>query len=122
MSDHHILVADDDPVVQGLYKEFLMSRGYHVEVAGTASQALDIVQHIPIAAVVLDVRMPGDFGGDAVVAAVSAKAPVIVVSGVGDEELERQLMADGAFAFLRKPFNLNELADMVRAAVDSRSA
>ena len=119
---NRVLVADDDPAVQGLYKEILTSQGYQVSVAATAGQALDIVWTETIAAVVLDVRMPGDFGGDAVVAAVSAKAPVIVASGAGDEELEHQVMADGAFACLRKPFNMIDLIKIVRAAVDSRPA
>jgi DNA-binding NtrC family response regulator len=117
-----VLVADDNPTIRGLYKEILTRQGYDVSVAATASQALDIVRTESIAAVVLDVRMPGDFGGDAVVAAVSAKAPVIVVTGAGDEKLERQVTADGAFAFLRKPFNMVELIEIVRAAVDSRPA
>jgi DNA-binding NtrC family response regulator len=117
-----VLVADDDLAVQGLYSEVLTEQGYHVEVAATARQALNIVETGRIAAVVLDLRMPGDFGGDAVVAAASAKAAVIVVSGEADEDLKRKLMADGAFAFLRKPFNMIELIDIVRAAIDSRPA
>ena len=115
---NRVLVADDNPAIQGLYKEILTRQGYQVSVAATAGQAVDIVRTETIAAVVLDVRMPGDFGGDAVVEAVSAKAPVIVVSGAGDEKLEHQIMANGAFAFLRKPFNMNDLIKIVRAAVD----
>lgn len=117
-----VLVADDEPAVQGLYREILVSQGYRVVVAATADQAMTVVRTERIAAAVLDVRMPGDVGGDAVVAAMSAETPVIVVTGAGDEELEHQVIADGAFAFLRKPFNMRDLIETVRAAIDSRPA
>lgn len=115
-----VLVVDDEPTVQGLYAEILRSQGYGVVVAAAASEALEIVRTEPIAAVVLDVRMPGAFGGNAVVAAMSARTAVIVATGADDEHVEQQVMADGAVAFLRKPFNMLDLVETVRAAIDSR--
>ena len=116
-----ILVVEDDLPLQALYREVLGKFGYRVEVAATATQASDFVRRPePIAAVVVDLHLPGESGGDALVAAIRGKAPVIVVTGSADDDLERRLKAEGAFALLRKPFGMATLVEIVRAAVDSQ--
>jgi len=118
-----VLVVEDDLALQALYRELLTSLGYRVEVAATGAQALAAIQCPErIDVVVLDLYLPGEVSGDAIVTAMSRKAPVIVVTGSADDALERRLKADGASALLRKPFNVIKLVEAVRAAVASGPA
>ena len=112
-----VLVADDEPTIRGLFKEFLEAHGYEVTVAASAAGVLNIIDNRRIDAVVLDRNMP-DGTGDDVVATVSDTTRVIVVSGLIDPALQGTLQAAGAFAVLQKPIDLRRLADVVRSAVE----
>jgi len=72
--------------------------------------------------VVLDLKLPGLGGLDAiaVIKRVDATLPVIVMTGHASYETEQAARAAGIFYYLVKPFSLRELAEAVRAAARSR--
>ena len=109
----HVLIVDDDENVRDVLHEYLTGAGYEVEIVGTSLAALSAIHARLPDVVLLDLRMPGAMRGEAVVAPIAKKVPVIVITGEIEPELKAQTLRDGALEVLEKPFDL----DRVRAAV-----
>ena len=60
MSEHHILVIDDDERLRTLLRRFLEESGFRVTVAGNASEARQILAGIEFDLLVVDIMMPGE--------------------------------------------------------------
>jgi DNA-binding NtrC family response regulator len=101
--------------------ETLRARGYDVLEAEDGSTALAILIERPDAAdvVLLDVRLPDscDLRLLAQLRALAPSAAVIVMTAFGTRELANNARRLGAFRVISKPFELNELASLIRAAV-----
>lgn len=110
-----ILIADDDRVFVELLSARLQADGFQVVVAFDTVQALMSAMRGRPDALVLDVRMPGGDGLEALRklkrSARTATIPVIVASALDDPELPGKVSALGAFDFLQKPVSY----DAVRA-------
>ena len=113
----HVLIVDDDPNVRDVLHEYLSGAGYEVEIVGTSVAALTAIHARLPDVVLLDLRMRGEMGGEAVVGEISEKAPVIVITGEIDRELKEQTLRDGAFDVLEKPFDLMRVRTAVAAAM-----
>ena len=111
-----VLVADDEHHVREFLRDLLTSEGYEVEVFATGAQLIDAVPTFHPGAVVVDMMMPGLSGTDVLAALrrAAVTVPVILISGHRINEPE------GFFAFVKKPFNLPHLIEVVAAAVDRR--
>jgi CheY-like chemotaxis protein len=110
-----VLVVDDDCSIRNLLAEELRYRGYSVISARNGSEALDCLHVITPDVIVLDLMMPvmdgwtfvehyRDYAG-------GRSVPIIAVSAEGD--LSPGYESHGVTAFLRKPFDLNELANCI---------
>ena len=62
MSDHHILVIDDDERLRLLLRRFLEESGFRVTDASDASQAKQVLENIEFDLLVVDIMMPGETG------------------------------------------------------------
>jgi DNA-binding NtrC family response regulator len=112
------LIVDDEPQVREVLREYLESQGYDVGEAETAVAALHEVKQHRAEAVLLDLNMPGVLRGEAIVAALRAEqAPVIIITADDDIELARRTLREGAFDFVRKPFDLRRVGQLVETAV-----
>jgi CheY-like chemotaxis protein len=103
-----VLIADDDKVLTRLVTAGLKSRGWQVEVAHDAMQALMFAMKAPPPDVIsLDIGMPGGTGFKVLEklqqSSRTSQIPVVVVSGSISEADEARVVELGAFAFLRKP-------------------
>ena len=111
----NVLVVDDDSSLRNLLAEELLYRGYSVTVARNGSEALDHLDVTTPDVIVLDLMMPVMDGWTFVeryrVHAGGRSIPIIAVSAAGD--LRPGYEALGVTAFLRKPFDLNELASCI---------
>ncbi len=114
-----ILIADDDEVTCRLFAEVLENEGYHVDSAHTCEEALDRLAQAQYQAVILDVRMPGMNGLEAARIAHSrdASIPIIIMTAFGDIDTAVEAIRDGAFDFISKPMNLDELKGTVARAL-----
>lgn len=117
-----VLVCDDDPEVRGFVADALSAEGFVIE---TAERAVDAVQRIMRArycALLLDLKLPGLGGLDAigVVKRLDESLPIVVMTGHGSYETEQAARAAGIFYYLVKPFGVSELVDAVRAAARFR--
>jgi two-component system, chemotaxis family, chemotaxis protein CheY len=115
----NVLVVDDDSSIRILLAEDLCYRGYSVTVARNGREALDHLAAPTPDVIVLDLMMPVMDGWTFVERyrdhAGHGSVPIIAVSAAGD--LPRGYEALGVTAFLRKPFDLNELANCIAQLV-----
>jgi DNA-binding NtrC family response regulator len=114
-----ILVADDEEGVLFALKEYLGCCGWEVDAARTAAEAERLLETKGYAAVITDLRFSGATGteGLAIVRAARAHnpgAPVVVMTGYGSPEAEKEARRLGVDAFVPKPVPLWELARLVQ--------
>ena len=115
-----VLVIDDEEALRSVLSEALELEGYEVELAGDGEEGLKRLDQRAFDVVLLDLRMPKK-QGLTVLQAVQAEyssLPVIVISGLArDNEFDKAREA-GAFACVKKPFDMNELLATVKSALD----
>ncbi|OAT80823.1 sigma-54-dependent transcriptional regulator [Desulfotomaculum copahuensis] len=114
-----ILVIDDEESVGEFLREVLEDAGYRVETATGGYQALELMQKKPPDAILLDIRMPELDGLQVMerIQQIDTGLPVILMTAFGTTEMAIQAMKAGAFDYIIKPFNLDELILTVKKAV-----
>ncbi len=110
------LVVDDDPSVTALYKKALTEKGYEVATAATGEEALVKLNKGRFDAAVVDLVLPGVGGMEVVAAARRMEPPPVVVILTGYASLESAIEAVryGAFDYLRKPAEPQQLVDTLQ--------
>jgi DNA-binding NtrC family response regulator len=116
-----ILVVDDDGVIRDTLCE-LLSQDHACQTADTAEEALTKLKSHLFDVVLTDVSMPGLSGFELLnrVVQLYPNTPVIIISGMSDEEQAQSLIRQGAFDYLLKPFRLEVVEDSVRRAIEHR--
>jgi two-component system, NtrC family, response regulator PilR len=116
-----ILVVDDDDVIRETLCE-LLSEDHACQTADTAEQALLKLESQAFDVVLTDISMPGLSGFDLLNRLVQLYpgTPVIIISGLSDQEQAQSLIGQGAFDYLLKPFRLEVVEDSVRRALEHR--
>ena len=114
-----LLVVDDEPQVADVLRDFFEAQGFSVTCALNGHDALVLASLTRPDAVILDVRMPGRDGADVLrdLRKLDDSIPVVMLSGLDDEDLARELLGAGAFDYVRKPFQLDNLEQVVALAV-----
>jgi len=123
-SDNKILVVDDEPSITDGLRLLLGAEGYHVEVAssfGTAHAALE--RHTPDL-VITDLQLPDDRqGGLSLLRLVKERSPdteVIVITGHATVSEAVEATKSGAFYFVEKPFEPEQILLLVEKAMERR--
>jgi two-component system KDP operon response regulator KdpE len=119
MTNHpRILLVDDEAAIQRALGPLLRSRGYEVDIAGTASEALQMFADCAPALVVLDLGLP-DLEGTEVCRRIRAasQVPIIVLSARGAEPDKVNALDLGADDYVTKPFGPEELLARIRVAL-----
>lgn len=117
-----ILVVDDDVTIRDTLYE-LLSEEYLCQTAETAEQAFARLEVDTYDVVLTDISMPG-LSGLELLGQVRQRfpdIPVIIISGISDQEHAQGLIKLGAFDFLLKPFKLEAVEKSVKRAVEFRS-
>ena len=119
-----ILVCDDDPRMRDTIVEALASESFDVDTADRAVDAIQRIMRASYGALILDLKLPGLGGLDAiaVVKRFDQSLPIIVMTGHASYETEQAARAAGIFYYLVKPFSVEELVAAVRAALRFRSS
>ncbi len=127
MSKQRILVVDDERSMREFLGILLEREGYEVEKAGTAELGLAAFERNPHDLVLTDLNLPGMSGLDLLRllktrAASSARdVPVIMITAYGTAATAVEAMKRGAFDYVMKPFNNDELKLLARRALDMRA-
>lgn len=114
----NILVVDDEEPIRRLLAYFLENHGYHVTLASDAREARQRLAEQPYALILCDVNMPGESGMDLlhVVRTEHVHTAVIMVTGLDSQVLANAALEMGAFGYIVKPFEANEvLIDVANA-------
>jgi two-component system response regulator MprA len=114
-----ILIVDDEPAVASMLREHLALRGYRVDVAENAGDAVMLASLDRPDAVVLDLMLP-EISGERIFVGLrelDESIPIVLLSGMVDDGVARRLLAAGAFDYLRKPANLERLFATLALAV-----
>jgi len=113
-----ILIVDDDDVIRETLFE-LLSTNYKCEAAETAEEALAWLERASFRVVLTDISMPGLNGIELLdrVRREYPQTPVIIISGLSDQEHAEGLIELGAFEYLLKPFRLELVEKSVERAL-----
>jgi DNA-binding NtrC family response regulator len=105
------LIVDDETAVRRVIQRKLSAEGYHCREAADADQALDELRRHPIELVLLDINMPGRSGLQLIpqIKELYPDTLVVMTTGVVDTYTTIQCIREGAFDYITKPLNLDEL-------------
>jgi putative two-component system response regulator len=117
-----VLIVDDEPYIRELIQRCLELEGYHCRTAPNAESALDALGEDRYQLLVSDIHMPGMSGLDLlqIVRDRHPELAVLMVTGVDDRKVGIQALRLGAFGYLIKPFDVNELAINAANALQRR--
>ncbi len=114
-----ILIADDDDNLRRVLEFQLDEAGYQVRTANDGAEALEIFQSDVFDCVITDLRMPKLSGLEFLekIKADDSEIPVIVITAFGEVETAVTAMKAGAFDYVNKPFNRDEILLTIERAV-----
>jgi DNA-binding NtrC family response regulator len=117
-----ILVVDDEEDFRAVVAEHLEDLGYRAITASDGMEALALVRRRSFDVALVDLKMPGMSGVEVLQALhrLDLGIEVIIVTGHVTSESAADVMTHGAYACLRKPCRLNELENVVAAAMGRR--
>lgn len=122
ISQGKILIVDDDEFFRSLYSEILTLEGYDVASVASGVEAIEYVKTNTIDLVVTDLMMP-DMNGQEVLERTkqhNALTDVILITGHGSIESAIAALKSGAFDYLRKPVNKDELLLSVGRCIEQK--
>jgi putative two-component system response regulator len=117
-----ILIVDDEATIRRLIRHRLSREGYQCREAGNAEQAREKLASNLTELIILDIRMPGKSGME-LLPEIRARYPdtaVIMATAVADIDIAIQCMKGGAYDYIAKPFNLDEMVLSVNRALEKR--
>jgi len=114
----NILIVDDDDAVRGILLD-LLSEKYECNTASSAEEAFQFLEIEDYDVVLTDIAMPGLTGIELLkrIQLKDLEMPVIFISGKNGDHDPDGLVKLGAFAYVRKPFGLEEIEYLVERAV-----
>ncbi|MGB1575340.1 MAG: sigma-54-dependent transcriptional regulator [Paracoccaceae bacterium] len=121
MSD--ILIVDDERDIRELISEILIDEGYTTRLAGTSEDAMREVTSQPPGLLILDIWLKdSDMDGIDILKKVKSdysEVPVVIISGHGNIEIAVAAIKQGAYDFIEKPFNIDQLLVVIRRAMET---
>jgi len=114
-----ILLVDDEPDVTRILSKRLGRRGYECQATANGQEAVDAMAQFAFGLIIMDVKMPVMDGMSAlqIIHARWPKTQIILLSGHADMQLAVQAMSEGAFGYLMKPVDIDELLFKIEDAV-----
>ena len=121
MSD--ILIVDDERDIRELISEILVDEGYATRLAGNSDEAMAEVNANPPALLILDIWLK-DSRMDGIDILMTVKRanpdiPVVIISGHGNVEIAVAAIKQGAYDFIEKPFNIDQLLVVISRAMEA---
>src|ERR671935_1257684 len=124
MADERILVVDDEDSVRWVLTRGLARRGWRVQSAENAQTALQQLAEQPYALVFLDVRLP-DIDGLTLLEQIREQPTppmVVVMTALGTVDTAINAMKKGAYEYIIKPFDLEDVVGLTHQALRARAA
>jgi len=117
-----LLIIDDDPQLRTLFDRWLRAAGYDCATVGSAAEGWEYLGIHPVDLVTLDIQMPGCSGLDLLdrICERFSDMPVLMLTGESDTASAIRALTSGAFGYLVKPVDLDELQFQVRNGLERR--
>lgn len=121
MKHNKLLVVDDEHLIRWSLEQNLKKQGYDVVTAASGEDALRLVREEQPDLVLLDIQLPGITGIDVLEKIKEIDEELIVIMVTANSGLENAVTAMrlGAYDYISKPFNLDELSIIVKKALDA---
>lgn len=121
MSD--ILIVDDERDIRELVSDILEDEGYATRLAGNSDDCMAAVNSEPPGLLILDIWLKDSrMDGIDILKAVkrdNPDVPVVIISGHGNIEIAVAAIKQGAYDFIEKPFNIDQLMVVIRRAMET---
>ena len=121
MSD--ILIVDDERDIRELISEILKDEGFTTRLAGNSDSAIAAIDAEPPALMILDIWLKDSrMDGIDILKTVkkeNPEVPVVIISGHGNIEIAVAAIKQGAYDFIEKPFNIDQLLVVIRRAMET---
>ncbi|HBB91054.1 MAG: Fis family transcriptional regulator [Bacteroidetes bacterium GWF2_49_14] len=113
-----ILIVDDEQSVRDSLYNWFIEDGYHVECAEHAKKALSILESESFDIVLADIKMPGMDGLEMLrrIKTLKKDSIIIVMTAFASVDTAVQALKDGAFDYVTKPFDPDDLSHLIRNA------
>ena len=117
-----VLVIDDERLIRWSLEEHLSQEGFEVFTAEDGEKGLKIVEEEHPEAVFLDIRLPGMNGMEVLekIKEIDKGTVVIMITAYGDVDTAVKAMKLGAFDYISKPFNLDEMVIILNKALENQ--
>lgn len=121
MKQNKLLVVDDEHLIRWSLEQNLKKQGYDVVTAGSGEDALRLVREEQPDLVLLDIQLPGMSGIEVLEKIKDLDDDIVVIMVTANSGLENAVnaMRLGAFDYISKPFNLDEIAIVVKKALET---
>ena len=118
-----ILIVDDERDIRQLISDILIDEGYTTRLAGNSDEAIREVNSEPPSLMILDIWLK-DSRMDGIDILKTVKrdnpdVPIIIISGHGNIEIAVAAIKQGAYDFIEKPFNIDQLLVVIRRAMET---
>ena len=118
-----VLLVEDEPGIQLAIRGLLRREGYETRVASSGSEAIALLSAEAFDLVLTDLSLPDGVNGLDLVRYVGKHqpgTPVILITAYGSEHIAKDANEAGAFDYVPKPFNNDEIRVVIQRAIASR--
>ena len=120
-----ILIIEDQAILSQLYKTVLERHGYDVVLAATGEAGIEAALQTSPDLVILDLVLPGMSGAQVARSlredGILKKAPLIVTTGLGEEDAAQTVGSLGISQLLTKPFDIDSMLTAIKSALPATS-
>lgn len=121
-SRYQILIVDDEPLIRESLYEIFRIDGFRAQMASSGEEALDKIRELPIDIVLTDMKLP-QMSGIALIGRIKETSPeteVILITGYGSIETAVEAMKKGAYDYITKPINDNEIKLIINKIIERK--
>lgn len=118
-----ILITDDERDIRELISDILQDEGYTTRLAANSDQCIEAIEQEPPALMILDIWLKdSQMDGIDILTKVkreNPEIPIVIISGHGNIEIAVAAIKQGAYDFIEKPFNIDQLLVVIRRAMET---
>ena len=118
-----LLIIDDDETIIFSFKTFLNEKNYNIEFAKNGKEGLEKLTQFKPDLVLADYKMPEMTGLEFIKAAkIITQTPIIIMSAFGDTTTKKMFFDEGAFEYVEKPFDIEEILSIISKGLNKNTA